>query len=122
VLLTLILAAAWGAPFISPHDPSLPNVASAFQAPSIRHWFGTDNLGRDVLTRVIYGAQTSLYMGIIPIALAAVLGGTLGVLAGYFGRKIDLIVSGFCDVLLAFPGILLALAISGRRGGRRVQG
>lgn len=110
-LLSIIVVGALGATVFTPYDPGAPHVAHAFQSPNLVHLFGTDNLGRDVLTRVIHGARTSLYIGLIPVAFAAIIGGTLGMLAGYFGKALDTAVVAMTDVLLAFPGILLALAI-----------
>ncbi|MBC7812963.1 MAG: ABC transporter permease [Burkholderiales bacterium] len=109
--LLIITALAIFAPVISPYDPLAVIAADRLQPPSILHLFGTDDFGRDVLTRVLYGAQLSLQVGLISVALASFTGSALGVLAGYYGGRIDAVIMRFIDVLLAFPSILLALAI-----------
>lgn len=98
------------APQIAPYDP-LENVSFSRQPPSLEFLLGTDLLGRDVLSRVIYGGRISLMLGIISVILGAVPGTLLGLIAGYFGHKIDAVIMRFLDALLAFPGILLALVI-----------
>jgi peptide/nickel transport system permease protein len=110
----LVLALAFislNAPLLSSYDPIQPDIAGAFSAPSFVHPFGTDNFGRDILTRVLYGARVSLLMGAIPIILAGSIGVLLGLTAGYFRGWLEMAVQAVVDVLLAFPGILLALAI-----------
>ena len=109
VLLVWILIALL-APQISPHDPLL-TVDAARQPPASTHWFGTDRLGRDVLSRVIFGARISLLLGIISVAFGSVIGTLLGLVAGYFGGNIDHVVMRIMDAMLAFPGLLLALII-----------
>ncbi|MBI3914280.1 MAG: ABC transporter permease [Chloroflexi bacterium] len=111
-LLVLALAlVALGAQLLSQYDPILPDIAAAFSAPSAAHPFGTDNFGRDILARVLYGARVSLLMGAIPIVLAGSIGVLLGLIAGYFRGWLETAIQAAIDVLLAFPGILLALAI-----------
>lgn len=99
------------APVIAPHDPIDPQVMKKLQTPSAEHWLGTDHQGRDILSRILYGARVSLIVGFLSTVIGAFVGVLLGIVAGYYGRWIDSLIMRICDVLLAFPGILLALAI-----------
>jgi peptide/nickel transport system permease protein len=110
-VLALLLLAALLAPLLAPFDPDAVDPSSALQAPGPEHWLGTDNFGRDVLSRVLYGGRISLLMGLVAVSIGAVAGVTLGLLAGFFGRWTDGVLSWFAEVLLAFPGILLALVV-----------
>ncbi len=110
VTLIFWLVVALVSPFIVPYDPT-DTIGLARQPPSAEHWFGTDTLGRDVFSRVLVGSRISLQLGLISIALGAVPGVALGLVAGYFGGRIDSILSRFVDAMLAFPSILLALVI-----------
>jgi peptide/nickel transport system permease protein len=111
VILGLLVLMALAAPLISPADPLEMVIVNQFQPPSSEHYFGTDEFGRDVFSRVIYGARVSLRVGLLA-TLIAVGGGTLlGLTSGYFGRWVDSIGQKIMDTLLAFPGLLLALAI-----------
>ena len=98
------------APLLAPYDPA-ELVGRARQAPSAEHWLGTDMLGRDVLSRVIFGSRISISIGLIAVLLGGIPGIILGLLAGYFGGWVDTIISRFVDALLAFPSILLALVV-----------
>lgn len=109
VLLFVLIAAL--APVIAPYDPSLPNFMDRLQAPSARHWLGTDPLGRDMLSRIVYGSRYSLLTGLVSVGIAALLGTVLGLVSGFYGKWTDMIIMRFMDMLLAFPGILLAIAI-----------
>lgn len=109
-LAVLVLAAAL-APSITFYDPVALAPRSRLIPPGAEHWFGTDAFGRDIFTRVVWGARVSLQVGFIAVALASLLGVTSGLFAGYFGGRIDNVVMRLIDVMLAFPGILLALAI-----------
>ncbi|GHA29874.1 ABC transporter permease [Devosia pacifica] len=100
------------APLIAPFDPTASNWGLVRQAPSAAHWFGTDDLGRDVLSRVIYGARASLAAGIIAVAIAIALGVPLGLIAGYFGGIVDMVISRITDALLAVPFLVLAIALA----------
>ncbi len=95
---------------VAPHDPLL-TVSKARQAPSADFWFGTDKLGRDLFSRVIFGARISLLLGVISVTLGLVFGTLLGMLAGFYGGWVDTIIMRFVDALLAFPGMLLALVV-----------
>ncbi|MFN8485327.1 MAG: ABC transporter permease [Anaerolineae bacterium] len=111
IILLLFLVGAVAAPLISPYDPVEMNPPARLQAPSLSHPFGTDNFGRDIFSRVLYGARLSLPMGIIAVAIALAIGLVGGLLAGYYGRWMDGGIMRGVDVMLAFPGLLLALAI-----------
>ena len=116
LIVGLIAAAAVAAPFVAPHDPSTVDARAILAAPSGEHWLGTDNLGRDIFSRLIYGARWSLgAAGAAAIAIVLV-GVTVGVIAGYVGGLVDDIAMRIVDVLLAFPSLVLALAIVGTLG------
>ena len=116
VIIGLIITAAF-APWIAPYDPYLQDLENVKQQPSSEHLLGTDTLGRDTLSRIIYGARTSLIVGIVAISFAAALGLSLGLIAGYFGGWIYTIIMRLIDALMAFPMILLALTIAALLGG-----
>jgi peptide/nickel transport system permease protein len=112
LLLTVALIfIALAAPLLSPFDPDVQDTARRLEPPSKQHLLGLDDLGRDVLSRILYGARVSLRVGFSVVILASLIGVTLGAMAGYFGGFVDLIVMRICDILLAFPGILLAIAL-----------
>jgi len=107
----------WGvvaiaAPLIAPYDAQAQTIEARLSPPSIQHLFGTDELGRDVFSRVVYGAQISLPVGLLVILFAGLLGGLVGALAGYIGGVFDLLIMRLADITLAFPSIVLALAIA----------
>ena len=114
VILILALLALL-APVVAPYDPVLVS-SDTLQPPSLQHPMGTDNFGRDVLSRVIYGGQISLRMGVVAIVIAAVVGSVMGVVAGTYGGFIDNALMRLVDALMAFPGILLALAVTAMLG------
>jgi peptide/nickel transport system permease protein len=116
----LIALAALLAPILPLDDPN-KTVARPRLAPSSAHWFGTDALGRDVFSRTIWGGRISLVVGIGSILLGVLIGGAIGLLAGHYRGKVETILMGFCDVLLSFPALLLALAIVGFRDNRDVS-
>ena len=107
--LLAIAAASLAAPLISPYDPLAVSPAQQFLAPGWEHPAGTDLFGRDVATRVLYGGRLTLGIGMLAVPLAAIPGTLLGLLAGYYGHRVDRLVSWLVDVMLAFPSILLAL-------------
>jgi peptide/nickel transport system permease protein len=110
IILLFILMAAF-AGVIAPQGINDQNINIRLQPPSARHWFGTDDFGRDILSRIIYGARLSLRVGFFAVIGSIIVGTLLGVIAGYFGKFIDMIISRFFDILLAFPSILLSIAI-----------
>ena len=109
VLVTVVAAVA--GPFLSPYDPSAQDLARRLEAPTLQHPFGLDELGRDILARILAGARISLLVGLAVVGVSSLLGMTLGSIAGYFGGKVDDVISRVIDVLMAFPGILLAIAL-----------
>jgi len=111
VLTVLMITIALAAPLIAPFDPSVQDTSRRLEGPSREHLLGLDDLGRDVLSRIIYGAQVSLRVGFSVVFLASTIGIALGAIAGYFGGKVDTLVMRVSDILLAFPGILLAIAL-----------
>lgn len=110
-VLILLILAALGAGVLSTHDPLEMRPPERLQPPGARHWFGTDQFGRDIFSRVLYGARISLPMGLISVGLALFVGLIGGLSAGYYGRWVDTIIMRAVDVMMAFPGLLLALAI-----------
>lgn len=115
VLLFVIIAIF--APLIAPYDPLAQSILKINRPPSQTNWLGTDQFGRDVLSRMIYGSRNSLIFGLTSPAFAAVFGTVLGVVAGYFGGLVDRIISRLIDLLLAFPELLLAIMIAAVLGG-----
>jgi peptide/nickel transport system permease protein len=116
ILLAMVVLAAVFAPWISPHDPIQQNIAYRLDPPSAQYWLGTDSYGRDVLSRLIYGARISLLVGFLAVLIAMVVGSSLGILAGYLGGWVDQLVMGFVDVLLSFPTLLLGLMVAAMLG------
>lgn len=114
VILVFVLVASF-APWLSPYDPAEMHLDVPLLPPSAFHWFGTDELGRDVLSRVIYGARISLLVGIVAVWIAVGTGTTLGMLAGFFGGWLDEALSRATDIVLAFPPVLLAIFLAGIR-------
>ncbi|MDJ1432882.1 nickel transporter permease [Halostagnicola sp. A-GB9-2] len=112
---TLVIAAVFG-PLVAPYDPAAQDVPNRLQGPSLAHPFGTDQLGRDIFSRLLYGARLSLGIAVLVTAIRLVLGTTIGVLAGYAGGWIDELLMRLVDVQLAFPGLVLALVIAGILG------
>lgn len=110
-IVLLLMVAALAAPLLTRYDPLAPELANRLQPPGAAHWLGTDDLGRDILTRIIYGARVSLQVGIASVLVAVLLGVPLGAMAGYFGGIVDNLIMRGMDIMLAFPGILLAIAI-----------
>ena len=110
VLCLMVLAAVF-APAIAPYEPLEPDAFAAFSGPSAKHLFGTDNLGRDILSRVLYGGRISLRVGLISVGIAASIGIVTGLMAGFYGGWTDTIIMRIIDIKLAFPGLLLALVI-----------
>jgi peptide/nickel transport system permease protein len=110
-IVVLMVATAALAGLIAPFDPLATDYAAMLQAPSAAHWFGTDSFGRDVLTRIMYGSRTALWVGFASSFLGATLGAVLGIASAYFGGRIDLVLQRLMDLLLSFPLIVLALVV-----------
>lgn len=111
VVCSMIMVSALAAPILSPHSPTERNIARRFQPPSAEHLFGTDDFGRDVFTRVLYGARPILFVSIASVVLAQAVGLTIGVAAAWFGGQVDQALMRLMDVMLSFPAVLLAILI-----------
>ena len=112
IVIAIFVGAAVLAPMISPYDPDVQTWTAVRKAPSALHWFGTDDVGRDVLARVIYGARASLLAGVISVAIALFVGVPIGLVAGYMGGFVDALFSRITDALLACPFLILAIALA----------
>jgi peptide/nickel transport system permease protein len=115
VLLILVLVAI-SAPWIVPYSPTAQDVNNMLAPPSADHWLGTDDLGRDVLSRLIYGAPATVYACLLAVGVAVAIGLPVGLAAGFFGGRIDALISRIIDAFLAFPAIVLAVAVTGALG------
>ena len=111
IILTLIVVAIF-APLVAPYDPVKQDLSIALQQPSGDHLLGTDWLGRDVLSRIIYGTRVSIMVGVIAVGIACIIGMSLGLVAGYFGRWTNNLIMRIIDVMMSLPPLVLALAIS----------
>lgn len=109
IVVGLVLCAL-GAALITPQDPNVQDLANRLQAPGWQHWFGTDELGRDIYTRIVYGSRITLYIVVLVAAITAPLGLIVGTLAGYMGGRTDTVLMRLTDIFLAFPRLILALA------------
>jgi ABC-type dipeptide/oligopeptide/nickel transport system permease subunit len=112
----LVIVVAFGAlavlaPVITPHDPVRQSLIDALQTPSSEHWLGTDHLGRDVFTRIVYGTRISLFIGIAAVGFGMAIGVPLGVVSGYYGGWVDMVIQRIADIMFSFPSILIALAL-----------
>jgi len=110
VVLVFVVLALFGT-YLTPYDPLMTNMTRALQPPSFQHWFGTDNLGRDIFSRVIAAAGIDLYIAVLAVSLAFLLGVSVGALAGYYGGRLDRAVSRLVDTIMAFPLFVLAMGI-----------
>jgi peptide/nickel transport system permease protein len=122
VIIVLMGICAAFAQWVAPYDPLAVDYGAMLAAPSADHWLGTDSFGRDVLSRIIYGARTALAIGFIASFLGSTVGGIIGVISAYFGGKTDLIIQGIMDVLLSFPIIVLAITVVAVLGNYVVAG
>lgn len=111
IVVSLIVLMAIFAPGLAPFDPEAINLRNRMQPPGAEHWFGTDELGRDILSRVIFGARPSLMVGLVSVAMASIIGTLLGLISGYAGRTTDAIIMRLMDIIMSFPLLLLALVI-----------
>jgi peptide/nickel transport system permease protein len=117
-LILLIVLSAIFAPWLSPMDPEKSSMANRLRPIGYKKYLlGTDEQGRDMLSRMLWGGRVSLMMGIVPVVLATLIGSTFGVIAGYYGGKVNMVIMRTMDVFFAFPSVLLAVAIAGSLGG-----
>ena len=121
VLVLCLLLIAIAAPVIAPYDPTHAAMKDAFLEPGAQHLFGTDKLGRDCFSRVLYGARASLTGVLVLVASVFVVGTTMGVVSGYFGGKVDMVIMRISDMRISFPGMILAIAVAGIMGGSLVN-
>jgi peptide/nickel transport system permease protein len=117
VLVVIIFIVAIFAPLLAPYDPIKPDLRNILRSPSGQHWLGTDQLGRDILSRIIYGTQTSLLIGFSAVFSSAIVGMLMGLVAAHFGGWVFAIIMRITDALMALPGIILVLLIAGLVGG-----
>jgi peptide/nickel transport system permease protein len=111
-VILIVIAAAVFAPWIAPYDPIQQSWSAVRKAPTAAHWFGTDEVGRDILTRIVYGARASLLAGVVSVAIAIGIGVPVGLLAGYVGGLVDATISRLTDAMLACPFLILAIALA----------
>jgi ABC-type dipeptide/oligopeptide/nickel transport system permease subunit len=111
LVLTVVVLAALLAPWIAPYDPYFTDLTKVMRPPDAEHWFGTDNTGRDIFSRVIYGTRNTLMLGLVGVIVGGFIGGVLGILAAYY-RRLDGWIMRLVDVMLAFPAILIGLAVA----------
>lgn len=111
IIILIFCFCAIFAPFVVPHDPTLQNYDNVRAVPSGNHLLGTDELGRDVFSRIIYGARISLVIGLVPTTISMVIGTILGLMAGFLGKKVDFVIMRLADIMLAFPSLLLAMVV-----------
>lgn len=117
ILTVLLFTTALAAPLIAPYNPIDATLQNAFQPPSAEHLFGTDKLGRDCFSRILYGAKYSLNSVLALVTSVFIIGTSLGVISGYFGGKIDIVIMRISDIMISFPGMILAIAVAGIMGG-----
>ena len=117
VIAVLLALMAIFAPIIAPYDYQVQSIAERLQMPSAQHLMGTDNMGRDILSRLIYGGRISLLVSLLAVIVSLVIGGLLGAVSGYMGGKVDSVIMRLMDILMAIPGILMAVCISAAMGG-----
>jgi len=111
IILVLLITVSIFSPYIAPHSPYQQSVRLRLNPPTVQHWMGTDRLGRDILSRVLYGGLISLRVGATSVGIGLFFGVTMGVVAGFYGGYVETVLMRFVDALLAFPGILLALVV-----------
>jgi len=123
LVIVVIALSAIAAPLIAPFDPNKTSMAFRLKPIGFRNFLlGTDELGRDMLSRLLHGGRMSLMMGLLPVLFAVVIGGTLGVVAGFVGGRLNMLIMRVMDIFYAFPSVLLAVAISGMMGGGMLNG
>jgi peptide/nickel transport system permease protein len=120
-LIILIVLVAILAPLLATHDPLAQSTINRLKTPSADHWLGTDDYGRDIYSRILYGARVALMIGVLSVALGAVLGTTIGVVAGYFGGIVDAVLMRLVDILLSFPDLITGLLVMAVLGSGEVK-
>ncbi len=120
-LVLLLIVVALSAPLLAPYSPVEASMKNALLEPSAEHLFGTDKLGRDNFSRVLYGAQYSLSGVLLLVAGVFTVGTFLGIISGYFGGKVDAVIMRFADIMISFPGLILAIAVAGIMGGSLIN-
>ena len=110
-IVAIVVLAAAAAPVILPWDPAFQDLPQRLQGPTLHHWFGLDELGRDILARVLLGARVSLMVGVVVVGVSSIVGMAVGAVSGYYGGRVDQAIGRVMDVLMAFPGMLLAIAL-----------
>lgn len=121
IIVTLLIVVALAGAYLAPYDPNAMDFSARFAAPSLAHPMGTDDFGRDILSRIMVGARVSLLVGIIAVGIAGTVGSLLGMIAGYAGRAVDETIMRIMDILFAFPAMLLAIAILAALGRGEVN-
>jgi len=116
VLVVLLILAAGFAPWLAPYDPTAQDILNQLRGPNAENWLGSDDFGRDILSRLLWGARYSLTIGILAILIATIIGSLIGMVAGYVGGRIDIIAMQVMDVVLAFPSLILGLALVAMMG------
>lgn len=116
IIVCLLLLTALLAPLLAPYDPIAQDLPNRLQAPSTAHFLGTDELGRDILSRIIYGSRISIQVGLLAVGISLIFGTFLGAISGYFGGRLDMAIMRVIDIVMAFPYILLAIAITAMLG------
>jgi peptide/nickel transport system permease protein len=111
VILLFFILIALLAPFISPYEPNTIDIKMRMQDPSVQHWLGTDQLGRDILSRIIWGTQVSMFIGITATLGGSLIGAIIGIISGYAGGKVDIAIQRVMDIVMAFPALVLIMAI-----------
>ena len=111
IMLAILIFMAIGADVISPYDPIKQDLTNRLEPPTAEHWFGTDEIGRDIFSRVIYGTRISLLVGLVAVSFSCVVGCFLGAIAGYYGKALDNIIMRFVDILMAIPNVLMNISI-----------
>lgn len=120
-LVLVVIGIAVAAPLVATHDPYGAVFTDAMKPPSREHWFGTDALGRDLFSRVIYGARTSISSALVLVGIIFLLGTTLGIISGFFGGIVDSVIMRIADMMIAFPDLILAIAIAGILGPNMIN-
>lgn len=111
IIISLLIIIAAFAPQIATHSPTDQSIIDRYQAPSAEHWLGTDELGRDIFSRIVHGSRITIQIGVITVGISMIVGVFLGAVAGFFGRWVDQIIMRLIDIMMAFPSILLAIAL-----------